>query len=139
MTAVHNCAAACRSRRGDPPAATVRRASLVELRGLEPLTPCMPCRCATSCATAPIGWCHPVTGQRRGILANRVTTGEIAPGGMVGMHPHADGLVVGHQAKVALLRVLAEHGPAAVLHPPHRPGDLPGPSQERGEAVLEAR
>jgi hypothetical protein len=25
----------------------------VELRGLEPLTPCMPCRCATSCATAP--------------------------------------------------------------------------------------
>jgi hypothetical protein len=26
---------------------------LVELRGLEPLTPCMPCRCATSCATAP--------------------------------------------------------------------------------------
>ena len=26
---------------------------IVELRGLEPLTPCMPCRCATSCATAP--------------------------------------------------------------------------------------
>src|SRR5688572_26445883 len=26
---------------------------VVELRGLEPLTPCMPCRCATSCATAP--------------------------------------------------------------------------------------
>ena len=25
----------------------------MELRGLEPLTPCMPCRCATSCATAP--------------------------------------------------------------------------------------
>src|SRR6476661_190453 len=30
-----------------------RRTSPVELRGLEPLTPCMPCRCATSCATAP--------------------------------------------------------------------------------------
>ena len=29
------------------------RTSSVELRGLEPLTPCMPCRCATSCATAP--------------------------------------------------------------------------------------
>ncbi len=28
-------------------------ATLVELRGLEPLTPCMPCKCATSCATAP--------------------------------------------------------------------------------------
>ena len=27
---------------------------LVELRGLEPLTPCMQCKCATSCATAPI-------------------------------------------------------------------------------------
>jgi hypothetical protein len=26
----------------------------VELRGFEPLTPCMPCRCATSCATAPM-------------------------------------------------------------------------------------
>ena len=25
----------------------------VELRGFEPLTPCMPCRCATNCATAP--------------------------------------------------------------------------------------
>ena len=29
----------------------------VELRGLEPLTPCMPCRCATSCATAPNNCC----------------------------------------------------------------------------------
>ena len=28
--------------------------SRVELRGLEPLTLCMPCRCATSCATAPV-------------------------------------------------------------------------------------
>ena len=27
--------------------------SIVDLRGLEPLTPCMPCRCATSCATGP--------------------------------------------------------------------------------------
>lgn len=25
----------------------------MDLRGLEPLTPCMPCRCATSCATGP--------------------------------------------------------------------------------------
>ncbi|GEC99324.1 recombinase [Kocuria varians] len=30
-----------------------RKELLVELRGLEPLTPCMPCRCATSCAIAP--------------------------------------------------------------------------------------
>ena len=33
---------------------------LVDLRGLEPLTPCMPCRCATSCATDP--WCFPARG-----------------------------------------------------------------------------
>ncbi len=33
------------------------KASRVELRGLEPLTPCMPCRCATSCATAPYSCC----------------------------------------------------------------------------------
>ena len=26
---------------------------VVEIRGLEPLTPCMPCRCATSCAISP--------------------------------------------------------------------------------------
>ena len=30
-----------------------RKNTLVDLRGLEPLTPCMPCRCATSCATGP--------------------------------------------------------------------------------------
>lgn len=30
-----------------------RKTLWVELRGLEPLTLCMPCRCATSCATAP--------------------------------------------------------------------------------------
>jgi hypothetical protein len=37
---------------------------LVELRGLEPLTPCMPCRCATSCATAP-NTCLPEGSSRR--------------------------------------------------------------------------
>jgi site-specific DNA recombinase len=42
---------------------------LVELRGFEPLTPCMPCRCATSCATAPL--LPPTSGvTTRGILAN---------------------------------------------------------------------
>ena len=30
-----------------------RKTLWVDLRGLEPLTPCMPCRCATSCATGP--------------------------------------------------------------------------------------
>ena len=27
----------------------------MDLRGFEPLTPCMPCRCATNCATDPHG------------------------------------------------------------------------------------
>jgi hypothetical protein len=32
-----------------------RLITFVDLRRLEPLTPCMPCRCATSCATGPFG------------------------------------------------------------------------------------
>ena len=39
--------------RKNPPESTDSGGLSVELRGLEPLTPCMPCRCATSCATAP--------------------------------------------------------------------------------------
>jgi site-specific DNA recombinase len=35
------------------PVSVSSRSVLVEVRGLEPLTPCMPCRCATSCATPP--------------------------------------------------------------------------------------
>ena len=37
------------------------KSAMVDLRGLEPLTPCMPCRCATSCATDPwkSGECSP--------------------------------------------------------------------------------
>ncbi len=51
---------------------------LVELRGLEPLTLCMPCRCATSCATAPL--LSPTSGvTTRGILANGAGRCEIAP------------------------------------------------------------
>ena len=49
----------------------------VDLRGLEPLTPCMPCRCATSCAKDPwkSGKCSPdnpsTIHQRPGQSANR--------------------------------------------------------------------
>ncbi len=35
----------------------------VDLRGLEPLTPCMPCRCATSCATGPLCGMPPLSRQ----------------------------------------------------------------------------
>ena len=43
-----------------------REDPLVELRGFEPLTPSMPWRCATSCATAPYGYSRaaPVGGDR---------------------------------------------------------------------------
>ena len=34
---------------------TELRRHLARHRGLEPLTPCMPCKCATSCATGPQG------------------------------------------------------------------------------------
>ena len=48
----------------------------MDLRGLEPLTPCMPCRCATSCATAPL--LPRITGvTTRGILATRCIGCEI--------------------------------------------------------------
>ena len=36
----------------------------MDLRGLEPLTPCMPCRCATSCATAPDLRCSVVSQEQ---------------------------------------------------------------------------
>ena len=42
-----------RRRRGTPRSVVCLPSSWVELRGLEPLTPSMPWRCATSCATAP--------------------------------------------------------------------------------------
>jgi site-specific DNA recombinase len=55
--------------------------AMVELRGFEPLTPCMPCKCATSCATAP-GVGRPMEGaprratvagtRRRGRTGNRL-------------------------------------------------------------------
>jgi hypothetical protein len=46
-------ATSCARRRRQTPRRRGDRVFFVELRGLEPLTPCMPCRCATSCATAP--------------------------------------------------------------------------------------
>ncbi len=40
-----------------------RKTLWVDLRGLEPLTPCMPCRCATSCATGPFSGLSPLPRQ----------------------------------------------------------------------------
>ena len=43
-----------RIRRAEIAFVSVLQTPSVELRGFEPLTPCMPCKCATSCATAPL-------------------------------------------------------------------------------------
>ena len=81
----------------------------MELRGLEPLTLCMPCRCATSCATAPER-CPPVRQATRGILANGPVGCEI------GSVPGADGLlVVRREPEAAADGVLGQHAVAAVL------------------------
>lgn len=48
----------------------------VELRGLEPLTPCMPCRCATSCATAPRSCDH-------ALLRATVIVAQIGPDALI--------------------------------------------------------
>ena len=50
--------------------------SMVELRGFEPLTPSMPWRCATSCATAPRGLGTDKPGPKGRTLENRTSTVE---------------------------------------------------------------
>ncbi len=92
----------------------------------------MPCRCATSCATAPDG--HPPVRQAtRGILANRPVGCEI------GSVPGTDRLlVVRREAEAAADRVLREHAVTAVLGALQRLGELPGPVEERHHADLEA-
>src|SRR6201989_368249 len=50
--------------------------SFVELRGFEPLTPSMPWRCATSCATAPRGLGTDKPGPKDRTLENRTSTVE---------------------------------------------------------------
>src|SRR5262245_44994434 len=79
----------------------------VELRGLEPLTLCMPCRCATSCATAPgRPVLSPVGGAGNwGMLANRSVGDEIGPVPRTGRR-----LVVRREAQDAAPRVLGQHG-----------------------------
>lgn len=58
---------------------------MVDLRGLEPLTPCMPCRCATSCATGPSSLPGPEPRQpvqhttESAALANRADSPGVSP------------------------------------------------------------
>jgi hypothetical protein len=51
------------------------KAAMVELRGFEPLTPSMPWKCATSCATAPIG-SHPTARPATPPTIGRQRTGH---------------------------------------------------------------
>jgi site-specific DNA recombinase len=60
------------------------RTPRVELRGLEPLTPSMRTRCATSCATAP-GTSTRLTGTPRSARTRSLDTGHAAPD--AGAHP----------------------------------------------------
>jgi hypothetical protein len=53
------------------------RRNQVELRGLEPLTPCLQSRCATSCATAPSTY-PSYGGPARGRAAQRRSRGAVA-------------------------------------------------------------
>src|SRR5680860_861754 len=65
----------------------------VELRGLEPLTPCLQSRCATNCATAP-EWTSRPTGSDRSVRRRSNLVGGLGPDilgrGVVGplLHPH---------------------------------------------------
>ena len=104
----------------------------MELRGLEPLTLCMPCRCATSCATAPDGY-PPVRQATRGILANWSIGCEI--GSVPGTHRL---LVVRREPEAAADGVFRQHAVAAVLWSLQRVRQLPRPAEQSHQAHLEA-
>ena len=63
-------------RRADVLGRSSSTSSMVELRGLEPLTPCLQSRCATNCATAPSGRSDRVGRLRPGVLAGRTAAPE---------------------------------------------------------------
>src|SRR5690606_22469958 len=50
--------------------------SVVDPGGLQPPTPCMPCRCATSCAMGPTFWFAPLPGNSDS-LQQALSSGEI--------------------------------------------------------------
>ena len=96
---------------------------LVELRGFEPLTPCMPCKCATNCATAPIGAAH--SGQRgesyRRASGRLLIGGRGRGGGVVRREPQPARACLGH------------HRPAAVVHRLEAVGGRQRPAEHAGQ------
>src|ERR1700710_1417702 len=89
---------------------------MVELRGFEPLTPCMPCKCATSCATAP---CRVITLAGNAGNPSQWATSTRNRG--AGSDPRRE--VVRRQAQSSLVAVL-EHRPGTVVKGRERVGDL---------------
>ena len=83
---------------------------LVELRGLEPLTLCMPCRCATSCATAP--------GVARGGSPADNSRNLSQPPAAREIGRHRDHAVVGVQPPRRVGGGTAKDRVAAVVHAP---------------------
>ena len=103
------------------PDATVRPFDPVELRGFEPLTPCMPCRCATNCATAPSG-CPP-KGRRRVYPCTTDCPNPPQGGGRPGHGRHLRRRVPGLDPPPGA--ALDELGPVAVAQgAEHPPGDV---------------
>ncbi len=107
-----------------------RLITLVELRGLEPLTPCMPCRCATSCATAPRS-----SRTTDGILANAGVSDEI--GVSTSSTAELSSQIVGREPELATLGHFVEHHPAAVRQPMQAAGGLSRPPEEAAHGDLE--
>jgi site-specific DNA recombinase len=103
------------------------KALMVELRGLEPLTPCMPCRCATSCATAPSGSMDPV--KRRTVYVSRARPRR--PPGSACVVP---GLLLRRATRVVFLEAPAtshvgQHRPATVRQRSEPPPGVRGHPQ----------
>lgn len=75
------------------------RELLVDLRGFEPLTPCMPCRCATSCATPPLGFASALAATWKTLVHARMRV-KIGPPLLVEetSQMRSGVPVVGHQA-----------------------------------------
>ena len=102
---------------GAPSEEETPRSSWVELRGLEPLTPSMPWRCATSCATAPC-WPPPERGrQYSDRLRRRQIIGLATPSLLVAQHGLGSGRRCARSTASTRSAVLLQHRPAAVGQP----------------------
>jgi hypothetical protein len=95
------------------PGAGLQRQPIVELRGFEPLTPSMPWRCATNCATAPLPGSHRATRQsprpKRAPTRNRLDRSSPAPSA-------GTPVCIASDPQPATKHVLLQRRPRAVAH-----------------------